>query len=855
MLRLIREFLYSGTDNQNYLSVIKWIWRIVGYGSLGVLLLFLILSFTNLPSVKQLENPRSDLASQIFAENGDVLGVYYSENRVPITYDSLSPHLVHALIATEDLRFYEHAGIDFEALGRVAVKTVLLGDRSSGGASTITQQLAKLLFTRKPGSGLERVMQKLKEWIIAVRLERKYTKEEIMAMYLNKADFVNNAYGIKAATSTYFQKKPRDLEVHEAAMLIGMLQNPSRFNPLRHPERCTKRREIVLKQMVKAGYLTNTAYDDYRLRDLDIRFSRQTHIDGIATYFRESLKRDLRQILNQKENLRPDGTPYDIYRDGLRIYTTIEPEMQRMAEQAMVKHMASVQKAFWREWAGKDPWTFSSKGENNIPSPERRQEELNYSIRSTNRYQYLRDRYLHDVLNTLESRFPDMKFSEDDREIERMYNDNRKSGYLEKLVANGRISAAQAAQYRRVMNSAEFTTLMTQWEILQGATRDEFRRPVRMRVFTFDPRTNFEKDTTMSPLDSIRYHRMHLQTGMLAVDPRSGQVKAWVGGINYKYFQFDHIRNSRQVGSTFKPFVYAAAIAQMGLSPCYTVHDVPQTIYPGEGDFGLSANWSPRNFNNEYSGGSINMREGLRKSKNSVSVKLVKELGSTRDIRTLIHEMGIDSSARYANGEYRVPKSPAICLGAADLSVWEMTGAFATFANNGVHAHPLVIKRIEDKNGKIIYEGIPNEDMAINPNPNYVMVDMLRYAANVKNLKSDVGGKTGTTNDFVDGWFMGITPTLVVGTWVGGEDRWIHFRSSANGQGARMAKPMFIEFIRLLENNQRSGYDPNPRFFRPPGDLGIELDCGKYQKGAIDYNGGPARDSTGKKEDQFGDEF
>ncbi|HOY17933.1 MAG TPA: transglycosylase domain-containing protein [Haliscomenobacter sp.] len=853
-MRAIINYLFSEANHPTHLSIVKWMWRITLYGMLGGFLFFVFLSFSNLPSLQQLENPRSDEASQILADNGELLGVIAAENRIPITYDSLSPYLVHALIATEDKRFYEHVGIDFEALGRVMVKTVMLQDRSSGGASTITQQLAKLLFTKKPGSGLARVMQKFKEWIIAVRLERKYTKEEILTMYLNKAEFVNNAYGIKAAADTYFSKTPKNLELHEAAMLIGMLQNPSYFNPLRRPELCKKRREIVLNQMVKNGSLTETRYNEVRVSDLGINFRRKSHIDGIATYFREALRQDLKSILSSKECLQhPDGTPYDLYRDGLKVYTTIDPEVQRLAERAMIKHMSSLQKAFWNEWRGKDPWTYKGGSDANIPGVPTRMAALDNSVRATDRYQVLRDIYLGDITRQIESEMAgEGFFHEDDREIDRMEEENSKPGYLEKLVEQQIIGVPLAAQYRKVMNHTQFPRLLNQWRSLQEVVTRDFRRPVRMKVFTYEPGRNFEKDTVMSPLDSIKYHRMFLQTGILAVEPQSGYVKAWVGGINSKYFQYDHIRISRQVGSTFKPFVYAAAIALNRLSPCYTVYDVQQTIEPGDGDFNLFTRWTPRNFNNEYSGRLINLKEGLRKSKNSVSVKLVKELNSTTPIRTLVHAMGIDSSTRYPNGQYRVPKSPAICLGAADLSVMEMTGAFSTFANNGLFVRPTTVLRIEDKTGKIIYESEVREEQAIQPAPNYVMVELLRYAANISGIKSDVGGKTGTTNDFVDGWFMGMTPNLVVGTWVGGEDRWIHFRSSTYGQGARMAKPFFVEFLRQLESAKDLNFDPSKRFFRPPGDLGIILDCSQYTQGGLNLD--PTNTGTGK-EDQFGDEI
>ncbi len=844
-----QEYMMDNGENPTYKTIVKWMWRLTFAGIIATILLFIILSFTNLPSVEQLENPKSELATQIFAEDGKVLGRYYTENRVPVTYDQLSPYLINALISTEDERYYKHSGIDFQALGRVAVKTVLLGQSSSGGASTITQQLAKQLFTGETASGLGRVFQKFREWIIAVRLERRYTKEEIIAMYLNKFNFINGAYGIKAASEIYFDRTPDSLAVHEAALLVGMLKNPSLYNPLRRPEITLNRRNVVLNQMLKNNALSEGIYNEYRQKPMNLRFTRQTHIDGLAPYFRMELAKTVKDILNKEECRKPDGSTYDIYRDGLKVYTTIDSRMQQIAEEEMVKNMARVQETFWKRWKNLDPWTYRSGSALDIPLDVRR-DQLKRLVRASDRYQALRSQYMTDILDRLSQEFDDIRFSDDDREVERIIAEAGKPGYIADLVEKKYISRSLAAAYRRVLNSDSFPTLQAKWDELQEVVEREFNTPTRMKVFAYNDQ--METDTTMTPLDSIKYHRMFLQTGILAVDPVTGHVKVWVGGVNHKYFQYDHININRQVGSTFKPFVYATAIAQQGFSPCYQVYDVATTIAPADGNFGLLQSWTPQNSTGEYTNQPMNLKQGLRNSVNTVSVHLMKQLGDTEPVRGLIHQMGIDSSARYPNGRHRVPKTPAICLGATDLSVMEMTGAYTTFANNGLYNKPMFITRIEDRNGRVIYREMPEERAALPPNANYVMVELLRYAGTgMGMLKSDTGGKTGTTNDYVDGWFMGITPRLVVGTWVGGEDRWIRFRSLLYGQGAYMAKPFFREFMKRVENDPELAWDTDIRFQRPPGDLGIELNCDEYNTPRTESED---FDGEGFTEDIFGDE-
>jgi len=831
-----------------YRNIVKWMWYVIGGGFAFVLLMFFILSFSNLPDTKELENPKSTLASEVYGANGEVLGRFYIENRVPVEFKELSPHLVSALIATEDERFYRHAGIDMEALGRVFFKTALLGQKSTGGGSTITQQLAKLLFTGKPATHFtKRVIQKLKEWIIAVRLERRYTKEEIIAMYLNKFDFLNNGDGIKAAAEVYFSESQDSLNIEQAAVLIGMLKNPALFNPLSRPDTVKHRRNVVLKQMERNGVLSKPDFDSLKTLDLGIRYRRSTHNDGLAPYFRGVLSKDIDAILKKEEIRKPDGTDYNLYRDGLKIYTTIDPVVQAHMEAAMAEHMAGLQKKFDRHWKNLDPWTYKDKDVTKLEL-RARERKLSQMIRETDRYIALKEKYIGQAVATLEADIDGLDLR--DYDIDRILQEEENQGTFKKLVNDGLMTKKKESLYHSVMRSPYWGDLKQQWTELQEAVKTVFTTPVKMRVFTYE-NSNFEKDTMMSPLDSLKYHFHFLQIGSMAIEPFTGYVKGWVGGINYRYFKFDHIRTRRQVGSTFKPFVYATAIKQQGISPCFRVPDQPQTIFPGEGNFGLLESWTPNNAEGKYTGNLYTLKDGLKYSKNTVSVFLMKQLMDTEPVRDLINQMGIDKNAKYPNGRLVVPKQPSICLGATDLSVIEMTGAYSTFANNGVYHKPQFILRIEDRNGRLLYQEDPDERIALDPQSNYVMVQMLKYAGNLGGLKSEAGGKTGTTNDYVDGWFVGITPSLVVGTWVGGEDRWIRFRSIDLGQGSVMAKPFFKSLITRLENDPTADYDVQMRFPYPKGDLTIELDCSKYQQSPGVEGGGEFDEFS---EDMFGDE-
>ncbi|MDH3652337.1 MAG: transglycosylase domain-containing protein, partial [Saprospiraceae bacterium] len=738
-----------------------------------------------------------------------VLGRYYLENRVAIDFQDLSPHLIDALISTEDERYFKHSGIDFQALGRVAVKSVLLRREGSGGGSTITQQLAKLLFDRPSLSQMGRlrrtfvlVMTKFKEWMTSVKLERSYTKEEILAMYLNHFDFLYNAHGIQAASETYFGKSQQDLAIEEAAMLVGMLKNPSLYNPVRRPELVEKRRMVVLNQMMKKGLIKEQLYDSLKVKPINMgNFQTSSHNTGLAPYFRMEMRKELKRVLSQKENLKPDGTAYNIDRDGLKIYTTIDQRIQGHAEDAMVKHMAKVQNLFFRHWNAirPDPWSYKEdKSDVAI-----KMTNLKAQIRLSDRYKALRERILNPKLATLEKIY---SHTLKDRDLERLLQEDRKSGSLSSLMARKIITKEQRDRYLKILKEAAWKEVKESWLDFQKVVDEEFSKPTAMRVFTWE-NPSFEKDTVMTPLDSIKYHRKHLQTGVLAIEPQTGYIKAWVGGINLKYFQYDHIHTNRQVGSTFKPFVYSTAIAFQGISPCSKVYDVQYTISTGESNFSIPEDWSPKNSDDEYDQEPITLYKGLRNSKNTVSVYLMKQIGDVELVRNLAQKFGIEKS--------KLPGVPSICLGSADLSLYEMTAAYSAFANNGIYIKPTFIKQIEDKNGKLIHRSIQNEERVLQEDANYVMIDMLKYALSGRGgsheLQSEVGGKTGTTQNHSDGWFMGITPGLVVGTWVGGEDRWIRFRDISLGQGAVMARPIFIDLIKRLESDPAADFDKNAR--------------------------------------------
>ena len=845
--------------HQVYRRIIIALWALLLLGLLAVAGVFYLLAQGDLPDTQQLENPKKELATEILDARGGVLGRLFVENRVEVDYADLSPNLVNALIATEDERYRQHTGIDFRALSRAVIKTGLLGNESSGGASTLTQQLAKQMFTGAASKSIsERMVQKLKEWIIAVRLERKYTKEEIMAMYLNKVDFLNDGDGIKAASEIYFGKQPAELSQVEAATLVGMLKNPSLYNPMRRPERVKQRREVVLKQMQKNDLLDQAEYDSLRAQPLDMtRFRRGTHADGPAPYARMVIAEDVKRILADQK--KPNGDPYNIYRDGLRIYTTIDPVIQAEAEAAATAHMANVQENFWKHWKNMDWWTFREEETTDVAMAAR-ERRLVRMVRESDRFYRLRERYLKESQAAMEAAYPNVKLR--DLDIDRMLNEEEEKGSLARLVSRKMISTNMAAGYRQALKSEEWAALKRDWRALEAAAKTEFDTPVEMKVFAYTD--GLEKDTVLSPLDSLKYHHAFLQMGSLSIDPKSGHIKSWVGGINHKYFQYDHTRSRRQVGSTFKPLIYATAIQQLGFSPCMPVVDRAETIMPGDRGFYLKEEWTPQNSSGVYTNEAKTLKDALRSSINTTSVYLLKQIGSVEPVRDLARLMGIEADKKiYADGSSLVPSVPSIALGSVDLNVREVTGMYTALANNGLHREPIAILKIEDRNGRTIYQPHQSESLALEPVPNYVMVEMLKYATagpfNAAGIKVEAGGKTGTTNDHVDGWFMGITPNLVVGTWVGGDDMWVRFRDLRYGAGSKMARPYFIDLIKRLEANPEAQFDSKATFPRPPGPLGIELNCDVYNEDIAPLpgeGGGPGTDPYDDGfDDPFGDPF
>jgi len=697
--------------------------------------------YGKLPGFEELENPNSALASEVYTADGILLGKYYYENRSNVSYDNLSPNLINALIATEDSRFKEHSGIDVKGLFRVLFKTVLMGNTSSGGGSTISQQLAKNLFKReKFGTLKEKVIQKLKEWIIAVKLEKAYTKEEIITMYFNTVPFGNNAFGIKSACKTFFSSSTDTIGVEDAAVLVGMLKANTKYNPKRNPELSKQRRNIVLSQMVKYKYLKKEKYDSLKEGDIILHFSKSSHNEGLAPYFREYLRLELMKWC--KNNYKPDGTNYDIYKDGLKIYTTLNSKMQLAAEAAVSKHMPELQEHFNDAWKNDKPW---SKDPTFIKN----------KIARSERYKSLKERKVNiDSINKI------------------------------------------------------------------------FRTPVQMTVFTWQG----EKDTTMSPLDSIKYYAYFLHAGFMAMDPYTGYIKAWVGGINHKYFKFDHvnINAKRQVGSTFKPFVYTAGIDNSVITPCYKLANTPITFE----DF----NWTPKNADEKYSGQMMSIQKGLALSENIIAARVMYLLGQKgpKHVVDLAKRMGIVSY---------LPEVPAICLGTPDISVFEMVGAYSTFPNKGFASTPLTLTKIEDKNGNIIQQFSPRNQEAVSEQTAYVMVKMLENV--VKHgtglsirykykLMNQICGKTGTTQNQSDGWYMGFVPKLVAGCWVGGNDRIIRFKTIEYGQGARMALPIWAEFMqRVYQDSTSLGIAPSDVFETPEKKIPYELDCEKFERNNV----------------------
>ena len=766
-------------------KISKWFWiLVISPFALLMFLVLLVWMFADIPSFAELENPDNKLATQIIAEDGEILTTFHIENRTYVSYDELSENLVHAAVATEDVRFYRHSGIDFIGLGRVLFKTILLSNSSQGGGSTITQQLAKTLYPRAemekkiPGIyHIKMVWTKLKEWITAVKLERDYTKDEIMTMYLNSIFFGSGAYGVRAASETFFGKHPSELTIEESAMLVGMVNKPTRYNPALNPDKALVRRNFVIGQMEKAGYFDDqakaagvktTAFrDSIRQIPIELNYQVQDHNSGHAPYFRDmvrrvmSAKKPKRSSYSVPEdytadslswatddlygwlekNKKADGTPYDLDRDGLRIYTTINYKMQKYAEEAVQERMRDLQADFRKDLRHKTNKPFS----NDIDAPTR--DRLMQQARKwSDRYRVLKKKGLND--------------------------------------------------------SQIFKT---------------FSEPVNMRVFAYNKKGYI--DTTMTPDDSIRYYKSILRTAFVAMEPGTGHVKAYVGGPDYRYFKYDNVRQGkRQVGSTIKPFLYTLAM-QEGLTPCTKVTNVPVTFLTPGGE-----TWTPRSTDKEeWIGKTVTLKWGLTNSSNNISAFLMKQYGPEA-MADMMKRMGIQS---------HVDEVPSLCVGPADLTLWEMVAAYNTFPSRGVYVTPLFVTRIEDRQGNVLSEFTNRKREAIAESTAYLMVNLmegvvqggtasrLRYRYN---LTGEIAGKTGTTNDNSDGWFIGYTPTLVAGVWTGAEDRQVHFQSITYGQGAHLSLPTWGIFMKKVLADGTLGISADDRFVAPAGEFS-GLDC------------------------------
>jgi penicillin-binding protein 1A len=750
----------------------KKFWKLFFYG-LGVMALFFTLAswgfFGSMPSFEDLENPESNLATEVISSDGITIGKFYNENRTPIKYEDLPQSLVKALVATEDERFYKHSGIDAK---RTIGAALQLG--SNGGASTLTQQLAKLLFHGEGSTfKLFRVIQKVKEWIIAVKLERQYTKNEIIAMYLNKADFVNTAVGIRSASKVYFGKEPRDLTIDEAAMFVGMLKNPSLYNPLRRLEKVRLRRNTVLGQMVRNGILNQATKDKLAGKPIVLHFHPESHKEGTATYFREYLREYMKNWA--KENKKPDGSDWDIYSDGLKIYTTIDSKIQEHAEEAVQAHMKNLQKEFFAQ----------QKDNKNAPflkiTPEETRRIMDKAMKSSERWRIMK---------------------EDDKSEE-------------EIIAS-------------------------------------FGVKTKMKIFSWKG----EIDTLMTPTDSIRYYKHFLQAGLMSMEPKTGHIKAWVGGIDYKYFQYDHVgQGARQVGSTFKPFVYATAIEQLGMSPCDSIIDSPFMIHKGRHN--VTEDWEPKNSDRQYRG-MVTLKRALANSINTVSAKLMDKVGPEAVV-ALTKKLGVKSD---------IPVQPSIALGAVEITVEDMVAAYSTFANQGVYIKPQFISRIEDKNGVVLYETVPESHDVLNKDIAYAVIKLLegvteegsgvrlrtqsggsgdnRWTGYPYMFTNPIAGKTGTSQNQSDGWFIGMVPNLVTGVWVGCEDRSARFKGITYGQGATAALPIWGYMMKKCYEDKDLLISKDP--FERPDNLAIKVDCWSQRKVETDSTALPPEEEQNTEE-------
>ncbi len=769
-------------DDMRRRRVLGWFWALVALPFAAVAAMILLTAagcFGRLPSFEELENPKSNLATELYSADGKLLGSFYVQNRSYVDYDELSPALVAALVSTEDSRFYSHSGIDFVSLARVAVKTVAMGLREQGGGSTITQQLAKNLFPRDTtryrsavSRGARLVVTKFKEWITAVKLEYNYTKEEILAMYFNTVFYGSNAYGIKAAARTFFDKEPHELDIPEAAMLVGVVNAPTRYSPVRNPEQALGRRNTVINRMERFGYIDRAQRDSLSAVPIELRYTPISHDEGIGTYFREMIRGvmnaerpsrrqfandwDYRQELERwennpiygwcRKNSKADGTPYNIYRDGLKIYTTLDSRLQTYAEEAVRRQMRDKVQPALDAQVRRTGVLFQNT------SPEEREKILWRAMRYSDRY---------------------------------------------------RAAAERGASDEEI--------------------RAEFRTPVRTRIFTY----RGEVDTLISPRDSVLHHKRIMRASFVAMDPASGYVRAYVGGPDFRYFKYDMARQGkRQVGSTIKPFIYTFAIDHMGFTPCTLVPNLPVTIetYTGQP-------WTPKEAGSStvYDGMLHPLRWGMAHSRNNYSAWIMKQAKQAQAVADFIHIMGIRSY---------IDPVDALCLGTPDVTLMEMTAAYCTFVNRGVYTDPIFVTRIEDRQGNVIATFVPTSSDAVGEQTAYTMTGMLQNVVSggtagrlrwMYGFTGEMGGKTGTTQDSRDTWFMGVVPKLVAGTWIGGEDQSVHLNSQA--EGSVLSLPVFAEFMKMVYADPSLGITEADTFYRPPG--AVDYRCeNEYYPGA-----------------------
>jgi penicillin-binding protein 1A len=746
-------------EDFDFRKYVKYFWMVIFGGPILIICILLLTwagLFGSLPSTEELANPKSYLATEIVSADGKQIGTFYTENRVFADYTEFPPHLVEALIATEDERFYNHAGIDFRGLARAIVT---LG--GGGGGSTITQQLAKLMFHGEGASNIfSRVIQKLKEWVISLQLESRYSKEEIISMYLNQFDFLYQAVGISNASNIYFGKSPSQLSIEESAVLVGMLRNPYQYNPVKDSKKANSlsRRNTVIRQMQRNGFITEHKADSLVSLPLVTNFQPHGHDQGLAPYLREYIRAYMKEWAER--HTKPDGSNYNMYTDGLKIYTTIDSRMQIMAEDAVSKHMSNLQGHFFKQIADREAGPFYFSGGNSF---EGGQKIIDKAMRQTKRY----------------ANYKALGYSE------------------EKIVR-------------------------------------EFKTPIEMKVFAWGG----DRDTTMSPWDSIQYYKSFYQAGMLSLDPQTGFIKAWVGGIDFRHFKYDAVKQGkRQVGSTFKPFVYAAAIAEKKYSPCMEVPNIQTCIEAGE--YGLTRPWCPNNSNHSY-GGMLTLKEAIANSVNTITTYLMKQIGPAPVIQ-LAKSLGITSD---------IPVVPSIALGTVDMSIYELAGAYTAFGNQGLYTEPLVILRIEDKNGVILEDFTSETHEVFSPEVAYTMVNLLQgitqsgtgvrlrhsgagYGSYVTGypygFQNPIAGKTGTTQNNSDGWFVGMVPNLITAVWTGCQDRSAHFGSTAYGQGASTALPIWALYMRSVYTMPELGIRKDA-FDAPSSPMTIELDCSAYRQ-------------------------